>query len=140
MLRELLVSSAFLMVLKPGLLGEALPPAPQHPHKITQNSTTRIDPFFWLRDQNNPATLKYLSDENRYTESVMKPLAGLQQRLYQEMRGRIQEADTSVPYQIDQYDYYTRTEAGKQYGIFCRKTPGSSSRSEETLLDGNQLA
>jgi oligopeptidase B len=140
--RELLVSSAFLMVLKSSLLAEAPPQAPQHPHKITQNSTTRIDPFFWLRDRNNPATLKYLKDENRYTESVMKPLAGLQQKLYQEMRGRIQEADSSVPYQIDQYFYYTRTEAGKQYGIFCRKErmSGSSSLPEEILLDENQLA
>jgi len=140
--RELLLFSAFLMVLKSSLLAEALPQAPQHPHKIIQNSTTRIDPFFWLRDRNNPATLKYLSDENRYTESVMKPLAGLQQRLYQEMRGRIQETDSSVPYQIDQYDYYTRTEAGKQYGIFCRKarTSGSSSLPEEVLLDENRLA
>ncbi len=140
--RELLLFSAFLMVLKSSLLAEAPPQAPQHPHKIIQNSTTRIDPFFWLRDRNNPATLKYLSDENRYTESVMKPLAGLQQRLYQEMRGRIQETDSSVPYQIDQYDYYTRTEAGKQYGIFCRKarTSGSSSLPEEVLLDENRLA
>jgi oligopeptidase B len=140
MLRELLVSSASLMVLKFSLLAEAPPQAPQHPHKIRQNSTTRIDPFFWLRDRNNPATLKYLKDENRYAESVMKPLAELQKKLYLEMRGRIQEADSSFPYQIDQYDYYTRTEAGKQYGIFCRKTNGSTSQPEEILLDGNQLA
>jgi oligopeptidase B len=140
MLRELLVSSAFLMVLKSSLLAEAPPQAPQHPHKITQHSTAWIDPFFWLRDRNNPATLKYLNDENRYAESVMKPLAELQKKLYLEMRGRIQEADSSFPYQIDQYDYYTRTEAGKQYGIFCRKTNGSTSRPEEILLDGNQLA
>ncbi len=138
--RELLLFSAFLMVLKSSLLAEAPPQAPQHPHKIIQNSTARIDPFFWLRDRNNPATLKYLKDENRYAESVMKPLAELQKKLYREMRGRIQETDSSVPYQIDQYDYYTRTEAGKQYGIFCRKTNGSTSRPEEILLDGNQLA
>src|SRR5580704_17894479 len=129
--RELLLFSAFLMVLKSSLLAEAPPQAPQHPHKIIQNSTTRIDPFFWLRDRNNPATLKYLKDEDRYAESVMKPLAELQKKLYLEMRGRIQEADSSLPYQIDQYDYYPRTEAGKQYGIFCRKTNGSTSQAEE---------
>ena len=72
----------------------------------------------------------------------MKPVAGLKQKLYQEMRGRIQEADTSVPYQIDQYDYYDRTETGKQYGIYCRKvrTSESAEGAEEIILDGNQLA
>jgi oligopeptidase B len=142
MYRESLVSIAFPMVLQSILPAQTPPQAPQHPHKITQNSTTRNDPFFWLRDRNNPATLKYLNAENQYTEAVMKPLAGLQQKLYQEMRGRIQEADTSVPYQIDQYDYYDRTETGKQYGIYCRKArkPPSGEGAEEILLDGNQLA
>jgi oligopeptidase B len=144
MYRELLVSVASLMLLQSNLLSQTPPQAPQHPHKITQNSTTRNDPFFWLRDRNNPGTLKYLNAENQYTEAIMKPLAGLQQKLYQEMRGRIQEADSSVPYQIDQYDYYDRTEAGKQYTVYCRKarTSGSSSLvgPEEILLDGNQLA
>ena len=130
------------MVLQSSLPAQTPPQAPQHPHKITQNSTTRNDPFFWLRDRSNPATLKYLNAENQFTDAVMKPIAGLQQKLYQEMRGRIQEADTSVPYQIDQYDYYDRTETGKQYGIYCRKmrTAESAEGSEEILLDGNQLA
>jgi oligopeptidase B len=146
MYRESLVSIAFLMVLQSNLRSQTPPQAPQHPHEITQNSTTRDDPFFWLRDRNNPATLKYLNAENQYTEAVMKPLAGLQQKLYQEMRGRIQEVDSSVPSQIDQYDYYDRTEAGKQYTIYCRKaltprlTSGSVEGPEETLLDENQLA
>src|ERR1700752_4199214 len=142
MYRESLVSIAFPMVLQSILPAQTPPQAPQHPHKFTQNSTTRKDPFFWLRDRNNPAALKYLNAENQYTEAVMKPLAGLQQKLYQEMRSRIQEADTSVPYQIDQYDYYDRTETGKQYAVYCRKarTPASGDGPEEILLDGNQLA
>ena len=144
MYREFLVSIASLMLLQSNLLSQTPPQAPQHPHKITQNSTTRNDPFFWLRDRNNPGTLKYLNAENQYTEAMMKPLTGLQQKLYQEMRGRIQEADSSVPYQIDQYDYYDRTEAGKQYTIYCRKAqtsgPPSLPGPEEILLDGNQLA
>ncbi|MBV8212426.1 MAG: S9 family peptidase [Verrucomicrobia bacterium] len=130
------------MVLQSNLPGQPPPQAPQHPHKITQNSTTRNDPFFWLRDRKNPDTLKYLTAENQYTEAVMKPVAGLQQKLYQEMRSRIQEADSSVPYRIDQYNYYDRTEAGKQYAIYCRKaqTPGSDEGPEEIILDENQLA
>src|ERR1700740_136253 len=142
MYRESLVSIAFLMLLQSNLPAQTPPQAPQHPHKIAQNSTTRTDPFFWLRDRNNPATLKYLNAANQYTQAVMKPGAGRQQKLCQEMRGRIQEADTSVPYQIDQYDYYDRTETGKQYAIYCRKmrTSGSAEGPEEILLDGNQLA
>ena len=142
MYREFLVSIAFLMDLQSNLAAQTAPQAPQHPHKITQNSTTRNDPFFWLRDRNNPATLKYLNAENQYTQAVMKPVAGLQQKLYQEMRGRIQEADSSVPYQIDQYDYYDRTEAGKQYAIYCRmaRTSGSGEGPEEIILDENHLA
>ena len=142
MYREFLVFIASLMVLQSNLPGQTPPHAPQNPHKITQNSSTRNDPFFWLRDRNNPETLKYLNAENQYTEAVMKPVAGLQQKLYQEMRGRIQEADSSVPYQIDQYDYYDRTEAGKQYAVYCRKarTSGSGEGQEEVILDENQLA
>jgi oligopeptidase B len=143
MYRELFVSIASLMAFQSSLFAETPPQAPQHPHKITQNSVTRNDPFFWLRDHKNPATLKYLQDENRYTEAVMKPQAGLEQKLYQEMRSRIQEADSSVPYQVDQYDYYTRTEEGKQYPIYCRKARTSSSAAdppEEIILDGNKMA
>jgi oligopeptidase B len=138
------------MVLDSNLFSQTPPQAPQHPHKITQNSTTRNDPFFWLRDRNNPATLKYLKGENQYTETVLAPLSELQQKLYQEMRGRIQEADSTVPYQIDQYAYYSRTEAGKQYTVYCRKarTAGSSplpgqvngEGPEKVILDGNKLA
>jgi oligopeptidase B len=142
MYRELFVSISFLMA--SDFLAQTPPQAPQHPHKITQNSTTRNDPFFWLRDRNNPDTLKYLNAENQYTEAVMKPLAALQEKLYQEMRGRIQEADASVPYQIDQYEYYDRTEAGKQYPVYCRKALTNENSSvaapEEILLDCNQMA
>ena len=143
MYRELFVSIASLMAFQSSLFAETPPQAPQHPHKITQNSVTRNDPFFWLRDHKNPATLKYLQDENRYTESVMKTQAGLERKLYQEMRSRIQEADSSVPYQVDQYDYYTRTEEGKEYAIYCRKARTSSSAAdppEEIILDGNKMA
>ncbi|MBV9273517.1 MAG: S9 family peptidase [Verrucomicrobia bacterium] len=121
------------------LFSQTPPQAPQHPHQITQCSATRNDPFFWLRDRSNPDTLTYLKAENRYAETVMKPVAGLEHKLYQEMRGRIQETDSTVPYQVDQYLYYNRTETGKQYPIYCRRLaegPGE----EEVLLDGNAMA
>jgi oligopeptidase B len=115
------------------------PQAPQRPHIVTSQGESRNDPFFWLRDKKNPETIKYLEAENRYTNLKLKPVRALQERLYREMRGRIQETDLSVPYRIDDYYYYSRSEAGKQYEIFCRKR-GDLNAPEEILLDENSLA
>ncbi len=114
------------------------PQALKKPHEINEGHT-RNDPFFWLREKDNPEVLKYLEAENRYTESVLKHIGKLQETLYNEMRGRIQESDISVPEKIDDYYYYSRTETGKQYGIYCRKK-GSLDAKEEVLLDENELA
>jgi oligopeptidase B len=119
--------------------GPVPPQAPQRPHLIVQQGQKRNDPFFWLRDRKNPETIKYLETENRYTELQLKPVSALREKLYQEMRGRIQETDMSVPYRVDDYFYYSRNEAGKQYEIFCRKK-GDLNAPEEVLLDENALA
>lgn len=100
---------------------------------------TRVDDYFWLRHRDDPAVLAYLEAENHHAEAVMRHTEGLQERLYQEMRGRIQETDLSVPERIDDFFYYTRTEAGGQYPIFCRRRY-SLERPEEILLDQNPLA
>jgi oligopeptidase B len=118
---------------------EAPPKAPQHSHLISQHGENRNDPFFWLRNRKDPETIKYLEAENRYTEHMLKPVRSLRETLYHEMRGRIQEADLSVPYRIDDYYYYSRSESGKQYEIFCRKR-GDLNAPEEILLDENLLA
>src|ERR1700751_539713 len=81
------------------------PQAPQHPHIIDQLGESRTDPFFWLRDKKDPETIKYWEEENRYTDLRLKPVQGLRDKLYHEMRGRIQETDLSVPYRIDDYYY-----------------------------------
>lgn len=109
------------------------------PKPMTVNGDTRVDNYFWLRDRNDPDTIKYLEDENRYTEAVMKHTDGLQSKLYSELLGRIKQADLSVPVKRDNYFYYSRTEEGKQYPIFCRKK-GSLEAPEEVLLDGNLMA
>jgi oligopeptidase B len=115
------------------------PQAPQRPHETSEVGHTRNDPFFWLRNKNDPEVLKYLNAENHYTEHALKSTEGLQGTLYKEMRGRIKEEDMSVPEKIDDYYYYSRTEAGKQYAIYCRRK-GSLDAKEEVILDGNQLA
>ena len=100
---------------------------------------TRIDDYHWLRDRSNPEVLAYLEAENQHTNAVMRHTEGLQERLYHELRGRIRETDLSVPERLDDYLYYSRTEAGGQYPIFCRRQelPGAV---EEVMLDQNPLA
>src|SRR6185436_19906146 len=70
---------------------------------------------------------------------VMKPTKALQETLYKEMLGRIKQTDLSVPYRLDGYYYYSRTEEGKQYPYRCRRK-GSMNGAEEILLDLNALA
>jgi oligopeptidase B len=116
----------------------AAPIARITPRVDTTLGDVRTDNYFWIRDdaRKNPDVIAYLDAENRYTESVMKPLEPLVEKLYQEMKGRIKETDLSVPERIGNYYYYSRTEAGKQYPILVRKK-GSLSAPEEVMLDEN---
>ena len=109
------------------------------PASATLFNDTRQDPYAWLRNREDPDTIAYLEAENAYTKVVMEPTAALQKTLYEEMLGRIQQTDLTVPMLRDNYFYYTRTEEGKQYAIYCRK-PGSLDAAEEILLEGNILA
>jgi oligopeptidase B len=115
------------------------PVAKRVPHEITLHAETRIDPYFWLRDRDDPDTLRYLHAENAYLAEVMRHTEPLQEQLYAEMRGRIQETDHTVPSRRDDYFLYSRMEEGRQYPIFCRKH-GDLDGPEEVLLDQNQLA
>ena len=116
------------------------PPVAKKAPKTTEvNGHKLVDNYYWLRDKKNPQVKAYLEAENKYTDAVMKPTEGLQKKLYGEMLSRIKETDVEVPYKEGGYFYYTRTEAGKQYGIRCRKK-GSLDAPEEVLLDVNELA
>nr|MBA3968625.1 hypothetical protein [Gemmatimonadota bacterium] len=108
-------------------------------HTHTMHGDVREDPYFWLRDRNNPEVISYLEAENRYTDALMEPTGALQEKLYQEMLGRIKQTDLSVPTRRGPYYYYTRTEEGQQYPIFARKR-GSLDAPEQVLLDQNEMA
>ncbi|MDQ1708597.1 MAG: oligopeptidase [Pyrinomonadaceae bacterium] len=115
------------------------PPMTEKKAKTTKiHDQTIVDDYFWLREKNNPEVISHLEAENAYAESLMKPTAGLQDKLYKEMVGHIKETDRSVPYRWGSYFYYTRTEQGKQYAINCR-TLGQTGK-EEIVLDQNELA
>lgn len=115
------------------------PKATQEKHEMTVHGHTRIDSYYWLRDRENPAVIAHLEAENTYCASVLAPYQQLQETLFTEMKARIKETDSSVPYQIDDYLYYSRFEEGGEYPIYCRKK-GSLDEIEEILLDGNHLA
>jgi oligopeptidase B len=117
-----------------------VPPTAKRVPKVTEvNGHKLVDNYYWLRDKTNPEVKAYLESENAYTDAVMKPTEPLQKKLYDEMLGRIKETDVEVPYKKGDYFYYTRTEAGKQYPIRCRRK-GSMEAPEEVLLDVNELA
>jgi oligopeptidase B len=114
------------------------PVAKISPNIKKYNGENYVDNYFWLRDKSNPEVINYLNEENKYTDAVMKHTVPLQQKLFNEMLGRIKENDTSVPEQYGNYFYYTRTEEGKQYRIYCRKY-GTTEAAEEIILDPNKL-
>ena len=118
----------------------ATPPVAKKEPKITDiNGHHLVDNYYWLRDKPNPEVRAYLEAENAYTDSVLKPTEPLQKKLYDEMLSRIKETDVDVPYPQDGYFYYSRTEAGKQYAIRCRKK-GSLDAPEQVVIDVNKLA
>ncbi|QNI33781.1 S9 family peptidase [Alloacidobacterium dinghuense] len=111
---------------------------PQHTETALHGHTL-VDNYAWLRDKESPDTLAYLKAENDYTTAVLEPTTELQEKLYREMLSHIKETDVSVPFRDGDYWYYTRTEEGLQYPIFCRK-PGSLDAPEAVILDVNKLA
>ena len=120
-------------------------PASNPPMAKKETKTTDIhgdklqDDYFWLREKSNPEVRAYLEAENAYADDFMKSTEGFQKELYDEMLARIKETDLSVPYRSNGYFYYTRTEKGKQYNIFCRKK-ASVDAPEEVFLDLNAMA
>ena len=109
------------------------------PKTLKKHKETRIDNYFWLNDRENPEVIDYLNQENAYYESMTSHTKGLQDALYEEMKGRIKEDDSSVPYFYNGYYYITRFEAGQDYPIFSRKK-GSLSAEEEVMFNCNELA
>ncbi|MFM8371007.1 MAG: S9 family peptidase [Bacteroidota bacterium] len=115
-----------------------------HPEKkpkelVSAFGDKRTDEYYWLNERENPEVVAYLEAENRYTDSVLAPVAQLREQLYQEMKARIKEDDSSVPYFKNGYWYVSKYETGKEYPVFSRKK-GSPDAAEELLMDVNALA
>lgn len=125
------------------------PTAPQRPYVITAHGNERQDPWFWLRDREDPEVLAYLEAENAFTDAETAPLAAFRDGLFEEMKARIKETDMSVPARRGPWWYYSRTEEGKSYAIHCRRPArgrdelppaGEPGDEEQILLDENAEA
>jgi oligopeptidase B len=120
--------------------GSVSPPiARREPVEMVLHDDRRVDHYAWLRNKEITEVIDYLKTENAYTDAVLLPTQALQERLYQEMLGRILQTDLSVPYRLRGYFYFTRTEEGKQYPVRCRRRDVEGAP-EELLLDLNALA
>jgi oligopeptidase B len=139
--RAPLLVAAALAIALPSLAAAQQPPvADVRPHAVeAPHGHVRTDPYYWLRHPGDPDVIRYLEAENSHTEYVMAHTDALQQRLFDEIRGRIQETDMSVPTRRGEYWYYTRFEEGSDHRIHARRR-GSMDGPEEILLDANERA
>ncbi len=107
--------------------------------ELSIHGDTRIDPYYWLNEREDPEVIQYLEDENSYTKAVLSSTEKMQKQLFEEMKVRIKEDDSSVPYFLNEYWYIRRYEKGKDYPIFTRKHK-TLNAPEEIMLDVNELA
>lgn len=119
-------------------VSEKPPVAPRIEQITTLHGERRVDPYAWMRERDNPAVTTYLEAENAYTEAMTAHSKPLQEQLYHEMLARIQEDDRTVPVPRGPWLYYSRTETGKAYPIYCRKK--GEGGEEQVLLDQNAEA
>lgn len=126
------------------------PVARQEPHTITQLGRTRIDEYHWMKDENwqqvmrDPGVLRadirdHLNAENAYTRAMLAPTEALQNTIFEEMRGRIREDDSSVPAPDGDWEYYVRYETGAQHPIHARRPRGRTD-GEQVLINVAQMA
>jgi oligopeptidase B len=109
------------------------------PKIIEKHGDKRIDNYYWLNTRENPDVIEYLNKENEYYQKSTAHTKPLQDNLFLEMKSRIKEDDSSVPYLYNGYYYITRYETGKDYPIYARKK-GSLEANEEIMFDCNEMA
>ena len=115
------------------------PSADKIPQELIKHLDTRIDNYYWLNDKENPKVIDYLNKENNYTNNKLEPTEKLQKELFNEMKARIKEDDSSVPYFYNDYWYVKKFKKGKDYPIYTRRYKSLESK-EEILVDVNKLA
>ena len=120
----------------------AQPPiAAKKPHQVTSPNGDREDEYYWLRDdkRENPEMLDYIKQENAYADAMLAHTKALETKVYQEIIGRLQQDDSTVPYRMNGYWYFRRFETGKEYPIYSRRADAPNAP-EEILLNANELS
>lgn len=117
----------------------AAPIATKKPHQLEKHGDIRIDDYYWMNERENPEVIAYLEAENDYYQKSTAHTQKFQEDLFEEMKARIKEDDSSVPYLYNGYYYITRFEKNKDYPIYTRKK-GSLGADEEILFDCNEMA
>ena len=118
---------------------ELVPPtAPRRPTVRELHGESVTDDYAWLADRADPAVLDHIEAENQHTDAVLAPLGELRDELFEELRGRIRETDTSLPIPRGEWETYQRTVEGQAYPIYCRRPRGGGE--EQVLLDQNELS
>ena len=115
------------------------PSAKRIPYKLEKHGQVRVDDYYWLKDRKNPEVTAYLKAENAYTDAVLRHTEPLQAKLFSEMKGRIKQDDSTVPFRYGPYYYYKTYKTGREYPVYARKK-GSLDAPEEVMLDVNELA
>ncbi|NCT82050.1 MAG: S9 family peptidase [Comamonadaceae bacterium] len=135
------------LICAPAPADTLLPPvAAKQPRDVSVHGDRRIDDYFWLREKDNPEVQAHLKAEAAYADAWFKPHEAATERLFQEMKGRVQQRDQAVPQRQGRYWYGSRTEEGQQYPIFFRRPAQGAERAddpkapEQLLLDLNELA
>lgn len=115
------------------------PTVAKKPTKLEKHGDVRTDNYYWLNDRENPEVIAYLEAENAYNDTMTAHTKDFQKDLFEELKGRIKEDDSSVPYKLNGYWYIRKYEEGKDYPIHTRKK-GSLDAPEEILFDVNEMA
>src|SRR5438093_13452893 len=90
------------------------------PKRFEKHGHVRVDDYYWLREQDNPEAIAYLKRENEYAEKAIAHTKRLEDKLFEEIKARFKQTDTSVPYRQEDYFYYTRYEEEREYLIYKR--------------------
>ena len=126
---------------KPALF--APPVAEKRDHTVTHHGITLADPWHWLKDPAYPVVedrdvLAYVQAENAWFEQQMAGRKPLVETLFQELKGRVKEDDSTVPQKDGDYIYWTEFEEGKEYRLWYRKPVAGGEK--QLMLDENRLA
>jgi len=117
----------------------ASPTAEKQPKTLSIHEHDRVDNYYWMNDRENPMVIDYLNAENEYYAASTAHTQEFQDSLFEEMKARIKEDDTSVPYKLNGYWYQVKYEIGKDYPIYTRRK-GSMDAEEEIMFDCNAMA